>query len=85
MINRPFLCLPYTITGMKNSSIEITEQEYLIKLSKDDFDLSFINQLLKRIQAQQFFTFRTEDYEEDIVSRTSSNDLSARFDHLNEK
>ena len=70
---------------MKNSSIEITEQEYLIKLSKDDFDLSFINQLLKRIQAQQFFTFKSEDYEEDIVSRKSSNDLSARFDHLNEK
>lgn len=70
---------------MKNSSIEITEQEYLIKLSKTDFDLSFINQLLKRIQAQQFFTFKSDDYEEDIVSRKSSNDLSARFDHLNEK
>lgn len=70
---------------MKNSSIEITEQEYLIKLSKDDFDLSFINQLLKRIQAQQFFTFKSEDYEDDIVSRKSGNDLSARFDHLNEK
>jgi hypothetical protein len=70
---------------MKNSSIEITEQEYLIKLNKDDFDLSFINQLLKRIQAQQFFTFKSDDYEEDIVSRKSGNDLAARFDHLSEK
>ena len=70
---------------MQNSVLEITEQEYLIKLSKSDFDLSFINQLLKRIQAQQFFTFKSDDYEDDIVSRKSGNDLSARFDHLNEK
>ena len=47
---------------MKNSSIEITEQEYLIKLPRQDFNLSFIHQLLKRIQAEQFFfTYKTSD------------------------
>lgn len=70
---------------MKTSSLEITDQEYLIKLRKEDFDLSFINQLLKRIQAEQHFfnPKHFEEPEEDIISRYA--DRSARFDHLNEK
>jgi hypothetical protein len=52
---------------MKYSSLEITEQEYLIKLRKDDFDLGFIYQLIKRIQTEQlFFSKHIVELEEDI-------------------
>lgn len=71
---------------MKNSSLEITEQEYLIKLSKEDFDLSFIHQLLKRIQAEQFFfTSKTAADTEEITNIAEYNDLSRRFDSLRDK
>lgn len=71
---------------MKNSSLEITEQEYLIKLRKDDFDLSFIHQLLKRIQAEQFFfSGKSHEDTEDIISRNLRTDNTVRFDSLNDK
>ena len=71
---------------MKNSSIEITEQEYLIKLPKQDFNLSFIHQLLKRIQAEQFFfTYKTLDETDDLISRNMSMDRETRFDDLRDK
>ena len=71
---------------MRTSSLEITENEYLIKLRKEEFDLSFINQLLKRIEAEQLFFNRLgDDLEEDIISRKSHADRTARFDHLSEK
>ncbi len=71
---------------MNLSSIEITENEYLIKLSKEDFDLSFINQLLKRIQAEKFFTRNhVSPEEEDIISKVSKAERSSYFDHLDDK
>ena len=71
---------------MKTSSLEITEKEYLIKLRKDDFDLPFIYQLLKRIQAEQlFFSKKKDDFEDDIISRISYLDSPSRFDNLNDK
>jgi hypothetical protein len=71
---------------MKNSSIEITDQEYLIKLPRQDFNLSFIHQLLKRIQAEQFFfTCRTSDETDDLISRNMSMDRETRFDDLRDK
>ncbi|PWG79341.1 hypothetical protein [Pararcticibacter amylolyticus] len=71
---------------MNLSSIEITENEYLIKLSKEDFDLSFINQLLKRIQAEKFFTRNhASSEEEDIISKVSKAERSSYFDHLDDK
>ncbi|MBC7757279.1 MAG: hypothetical protein H7069_00370 [Phormidesmis sp. FL-bin-119] len=71
---------------MKNSSIEITEQEYLIKLPRQDFNLSFIHQLLKRIQAEQFFfTYKTSDETDDLISRNISMDRETRFDDLRDK
>lgn len=69
---------------MQNSVLEITEQEYLIKLSKSDFDLSFIHSLLKRIQCEETFFMRISDDDEDIISRriyTENDDL----DNLREK
>ncbi len=71
---------------MKNSSIEITDQEYLIKLPRQEFNLSFIHQLLKRIQAEQFFfTYRTSEENDDLISRNISMDREARFDDLRDK
>ena len=69
---------------MKNSTLEITDQVYHLKLRKEDFDLSFINQLFKRIQTEQaFFSFSQDDNEDDIISRQI--DHSSRFDSLDEK
>lgn len=71
---------------MKLSSIEITENEYLIKLSKENFDLAFINQLLKRIQSEVLFSsFRNNSNDDDIISRNSASDRSSYFSHLDEK
>lgn len=69
---------------MKASNIEITEKEYLIKLNKEDFDLSFISNLLKRIQAEKFFSpFRNqEEDDDDIISRCGNREC---FDHLDDK
>ncbi|MEJ7692600.1 hypothetical protein [Daejeonella sp.] len=71
---------------MKNSSIEITDSEYLIKLPREEFNLSFIHQLLKRIQAEQFFfNYKIEDEPEDMVSRDSNMGLELRYDDLRDK
>ncbi|TKB99033.1 hypothetical protein [Pedobacter cryophilus] len=69
---------------MRNSVLEITEQEYLIKLDKSEFDLSFIHSLLKRIQSEQTFFKRIFDDEEDMIARRSYND-DLDVDHLSEK
>ena len=37
-------------TDMTNSILEITENEYLIKLNRSTFDLSFIRSLLKIVE-----------------------------------
>jgi hypothetical protein len=71
---------------MKNSSIEITDQEYLIKLPREDFNLSFIHQLLKRIQAEQFFfSYKTSEEPDDLISRSINMDHETRFDDLRDK
>ena len=68
---------------MKLSSIEITDKEYLIKLNKEDFDLSFINTLLKRIQTENFFSsLRTTSNDE---MRGVDRERSPYFDHLDDK
>jgi hypothetical protein len=71
---------------MNPSSLEITEQEYLIKLRKDDFDLRFIYQLIKRIETEQlFFSKYVSESEEDIRSRSLIHDQENRFDRLSDK
>ncbi|HXH99351.1 MAG TPA: hypothetical protein VNI52_03725 [Sphingobacteriaceae bacterium] len=69
---------------MKNSTLEITDQDYLIKLPKDEFDLKFISSLLKRIQSEQLFFSRPVEAD-DIISRNLEYNYSARFDHLSDK
>ena len=69
---------------MQNSVLEITEQEYLIKLSKSDFDLSFIYSLLKKIQSEETFFKRIFEDEEDIIARRRNAEIDD-LDHLSEK
>ena len=71
---------------MNNSSLEITENEYCIKLDKATFDLSLIRQLIKRIQSEQRFFNRTNTYEEeDIISRGNGSAEQDNFDRLCDK
>lgn len=71
---------------MNTSSLEITENEYCIKLSKDSFDLTLIRQLIKRIQSEQLFFSKKDEYmEEDLISRSSDYELDENFDRLSEK
>lgn len=67
-----------------NSSLEITENEYCIKLNKDAFDLSLIRQLIKRIQSEQLFFSRKQYMEDDIISRGGLDD-NENFDSLTDK
>jgi len=75
------------MNSMKNSSLEITEQEYLIKLNKEEFDLSFIHQLLKRIQSEQYFFNSKNNFDEAefVGSPLYCSDYSTRFDSLRDK
>jgi len=69
---------------MNSSSLEITENQYCIKLSKDTFDLSLVRQLIKRIQAEELFFSRKTAFDEDIISR--GNELyEDNFDRLEDK
>lgn len=70
---------------MNTSSLEITENEYCIKLSRDSFDLTLIRQLIKRIQSEQLFFSKKDDMEEDLISRTSDYEHDENFDRLSEK
>lgn len=72
------------LNKMASSVLEITDQEYLIKLNKTDFDLTFIHTLLKRIQTEKTFFSRIWDSEEDIISKGNYAD-ELDIDHLSEK
>ena len=69
---------------MRTSILEITDQEYTLKLNKSDFDLSFISSLVKRIQSEQTFFNHIWEDDGDIISRRTFEDDND-FDHLSEK
>ncbi len=70
---------------MNSTSLEITDKEYCIKLSKDVFKLSLVHQLIKRIQAEElFFIRKDENCEEDFSSRTTA-EFEENFDYLGDK
>ena len=69
---------------MNSSSLEITENQYCIKLSKDTFDLSLVRQLIKCIQAEELFFSRKALQDEDIISRTNEA-YEENFDRLEDK
>ena len=71
---------------MKNSSIEISDQEYLIKLNKDDFDLTFIKNLLNRIKEEHYYSEINGAYEIEGLKFCQLNyETSSRFDSLRDK
>jgi hypothetical protein len=70
---------------MNSSSLEITENEYCIKLNKDVFNLALVRQLIKRIQAEElFFNRKDENCDEEFSSRTSA-EFEENFDRLDDK
>ncbi|SDL61170.1 hypothetical protein SAMN04487898_12186 [Pedobacter sp. ok626] len=71
---------------MNSSILEITDNEYCIKLNKEAFDLTLIRQLITRIQSEQlFFSKSKNDMEDDIISRGSYYEENDNFDRLSEK
>jgi hypothetical protein len=68
---------------MINSSIEITENEYLIKLNRSKFDLSFIRSLMRIVEVSN----PSEDYviaDKDFSDQDQSS-RSDYFSHLDDK
>jgi hypothetical protein len=71
---------------MVKLTIVISEQEYLIKFNKDEFDLSLIKNLLKRInfEQNQFSEESITEIEDLKFSQLNYESLS-RFDCLRDK
>ena len=71
---------------MVKLSIVISEQEYLIKFNKDEFDLSLIKNLLKRIDFEQNqFSLDSVNEIEDFQFSQLNYESSSRFDNLRDK
>ena len=70
---------------MKNSSLEITDNQYLIKLNKKDFDFSNIYGLFKALIAESPSLKASFEPEEDLRSHNLSHDCDTRFDSLSDK
>ena len=71
---------------MNSSSLEITENEYCIKLDKGTFDLKLIQQLVNRIQSKQGLNKRMQAHEEDdIISRRKDHMDEGNYDRLSDK
>lgn len=71
---------------MIKSNIEISEQEYLIKLNKSEFDLSLIKNLLKRIDYEQSQKNKSSIMEiEDLKTSELYYENINRFDCLSDK
>ncbi|HWV71349.1 MAG TPA: hypothetical protein VN040_06535 [Pseudosphingobacterium sp.] len=73
---------------MESLNIEITENQYLIRLKKSDFDLNYLYSLLRTLGADtpvsktEFFKQEDDDM---IKSWKNSVELGERFDHLLDK
>ncbi|WP_432714716.1 hypothetical protein [Pedobacter sp.] len=71
---------------MDITSLEITENQYCIKLDKASFDLSLIRKLINRIQAEQhFFNRNNSSVQDDIISRAGRATEDENFDRLCDK
>jgi hypothetical protein len=71
---------------MNTLKIEISDQEYLIKLKKDDFSLSLIKNLVKRVKEehnQELGQINNQD--EDLKYSQLNYDSTSRFDYLGDK
>jgi hypothetical protein len=71
---------------MNTLKIEISDQEYLIKLKKDDFSLSLIKNLVKRVKEEHNQELGEINYEsEDLKYSQLNYDSTSRFDYLGDK
>jgi len=69
---------------MTKSSIEITDKEYLITLSKAEFEYPLVRKLLNRLLSGDFHHEMSNFSEEDPANKYSS-ELGERFDFLSDK
>lgn len=70
---------------MINSILEITANQYCIKLNKDAFNFSLIKQLIAKIHTEEmFFNKGEQGLEDDIISRNIT-EMNENFDRLDEK
>lgn len=70
---------------MKNSILEITDQEYLIKLKKDDTNLSLIRKILRVLESEDYFFMPDSSVKEEVRSGAANRELAIRFDSLHDK
>lgn len=68
---------------MTSVKIEISEQEYLIKISKNEYDISLIKNLIKHIKQISIQTSNQEI--EDLKYSQLNYDSKFRFDDLKDK
>ena len=68
---------------MTKSTIEITEQEYLIKLSKSEFEYPLVRRLLNKLLSGNLH-FEMGYQEDDLQGRYAA-ELGERFDLLCDK
>ncbi|QEM10816.1 MULTISPECIES: hypothetical protein [Mucilaginibacter] len=71
---------------MTNSILEITENEYLIKLNRNNFNLSFIRSLLKLVEvanpSEDTHTYHTDSYVQPYQNHSATPDY---FSAIEEK
>ncbi|RFZ84330.1 hypothetical protein DYU05_01505 [Mucilaginibacter terrenus] len=70
---------------MTNSILEITENEYLIKLNRSNFDLSFIRSLLKMVEVSKPSSEDTDVTDRYITARQGMSSEPDYFSSLDEK
>ncbi|WP_134091216.1 hypothetical protein [Olivibacter sp. XZL3] len=74
-------------TTMESFNIEITDNQYLIRLQRSEFDLNTLYTLLKNLGAD-IPSFRSNriDLDDDMIkSYRNEEDLGDRFDYLLDK
>lgn len=69
---------------MTNSILEITESEYLIKLNRSNFDLSFIRSLLKIVEVSKPVKNKQEDVEAAFYNHIVDRHIEPSQNHSSE-
>jgi len=71
---------------MKALSLKITENDYLIRLRKEDFDIHFIYQLLKNMQSEYpSDMINLQSPADHIFTQSADRENFTRFDDLRDK
>lgn len=71
---------------MKSYSLEVRDNEYLIRVNKNDIELSFLESLIARIQQTRSYFSLTVELESDSGRHEADRyESSLRFDRLEDK